>query len=126
MGLYHQTGCRPQITPALLSSSQYISVHLSVSSLSRSCFYPSLLPTLLSLSFPFLTNNPCFCSPLLHTAYKHLARWKALNLKPETYISQKITLLQPTLAHFSAAMLIRHCLFKHLLMPITGEWKGTA
>ena len=35
-------------------------------------------------STPFLTNNLLFVSfsPLPHTAYKHLARWKALNLKP--------------------------------------------
>ena len=37
---------------------------------------------------PFLTNNCFFLSfsPLPHTAYKHLVRWKALNLKlkPET------------------------------------------
>ena len=50
------------------------------------CFYPSLLLALLSLSLfsPFLTNNCLsFFSPLPYTAYKHLARWKTLNLKPE-------------------------------------------
>ena len=47
-------------------------------------FYHSMLLTLLSLSSPFLTNNLLFVSfsPLPHTAYKHLARRKALSLKP--------------------------------------------
>ena len=48
----------------------------------------------LSVSSPFLTNNLLFVSfsPLPHTAYKHLVRWKALNLKPET----RLILVIPT------------------------------